>query len=429
MLIKFKNHLHPGQQEIWDEFIRTDKYKRAVVNTGRQVGKTTLAKRAALYWAIKHPGCEIGWICPENKHFLKVFIWLTTNLAPIIKRHDSIKNIIYFDNGSTMYFFSVDNYDAIRGNTFDYRIMDEFAFGRFGQPEAIDAYDATMVAKGKKDLLLSTPKGKNQHYDAFQYALTRDDEFTYEMKTADNPSVDKEYLRKKKLELPLSRFQQEYEGKFVDNGGEVFSGLKEVCSIASYPTSTPTNTYCTFGIDWGAKNDKSVLTIMDNNTCEVLKIKVSYHDQYPMIIADFVEELNKWNISAGYAEVNGVGQSAFDHFKLEYPYVEPFTMSQSSKQEIVTLLRTRIQEKEIKLPSRELEPELYNQLSDYEVYVSSNGKYSYGHPKGKHDDYVDSLMLASLALRDFSTPGLTVTDLGTGIYDIWDDIDDSGKLR
>ena len=59
--LEFATPLHPGQQEIWNalnEFGNDNKYRyrRIVANTGRQVGKTTLAKRVALHWAINCPG-------------------------------------------------------------------------------------------------------------------------------------------------------------------------------------------------------------------------------------------------------------------------------------------------------------------------------------------------------------------------------------
>ena len=410
----YKNQLHPGQQQIWNALLIHEdgnyKYKRVVANTGRQVGKTTLAKRYALNKAIKVDGCHIGWLTPENKHFIKVFEWFKGLGVDVIKRYDGIKNIIYFHNGSTISFYSVDNYEAIRGQSFDFRIMDEYAFGRFGQQEAISAYDATMIAKGKQELILSTPNGRNQHYDAYNRALQRDDEFAYAMKTEDNPMVDKQWLAQKKIDLPQRIYQQEYEGIFIESGGEVFTGIDEVATVSSW-TNQEANQHYVCGIDWGAKNDKSVLTIINRDTFTVVNIFTSYSDDYTVIGKQFASELLNYNIDTGYAETNGVGQSQFDHFKLEVPMIQPFNTSQKSKDDTVTYLRSLIQNKQIHLPTRELCPELYVELSDYEARVSSNGKYSYGHPKGKHDDYVDSLMFAVWALKPQFTPRSRTTKI------------------
>ena len=341
--------------------------------------------------------CEIGWLAPQTKHFNKVFQWYKAYLKNIA-RFDGINNVIYFQNGSVLYFYSMDNYDAIRGQTFDFRIMDEFAFGRFGEPAAIEAYDATFIAKGKQELILSTPKGKNQHYRAYLEACEADNEFAYEMKTADNPMVDKKWLRQKSIDLPRAMFQQEYEGKFIESGGEVFTGLDNACILTEYARQQPNCRYV-FGVDWGAKNDKSVLTIIEEDSGDVAEIVYSYLTDYPAIIKQFSDVLSNYNLISGYAETNGVGQAAFDYFKRLVPMARPFNMSQKTKSDGVQYLRTNIQTERIKLPERHLCPELYNELSDYEVKVSLNGSYSYSHPKGKHDDYVDSLMMANLALR------------------------------
>lgn len=397
--------LHPGQQHIWDTFVNKDvtDVTRCVVNTGRQVGKTTLAKLSALQWMIDYPGCEVGWLTPENKHFLKVIEWFKMLPKQFIKKVDSIKNVVYMANGSVIYFYSVDNYEAIRGQTFEFRIMDEFAFGRFSQPEAIAAYDPTFVAKGIKDLILSTPLGKNQHYAAFQNAEKRDDEMVYQMKTEDNPMIDKKYLRKRKLELTDSQYKQEYEGVFNEGGGEVFTGIDQVCVLDDYTINEANHRYG-FGVDWASKNDSSVLTIIDLDDGKVVSIKNSYADNYNVIVNEFAAVLSNYNIETGYAELNGVGQPAYDMLRSVVPQTIGFTMSQSSKQELVSLTRTKIQNKEVLLPSRELCPQLYNELSDYQQRVSANGAYSYSHPKGKHDDYVDSFMLAVYSLREQFKP-------------------------
>jgi len=48
------------------------------------------------------------------------------------------------------------------------------------------------------------------------------------------------------------------------------------------------------------------------------------------------------------------------------------------------------------LPSKNLLPECYNELSAYTYKVNTNGKLSFSHPSGAHDDIVDALWLANL---------------------------------
>jgi hypothetical protein len=56
-----------------------------------------------------------------------------------------------------------------------------------------------------------------------------------------------------------------------------------------------------------------------------------------------------------------------------------------------------IQNGSLELPSKELFPILYNELSSFTYKVNPNGTIQFGHPSGGHDDTVISLALANLA--------------------------------
>lgn len=405
MNIDLDVQLTKPQKYVWDSFVRLDSpLVRCVINTGRQVGKTTLGKLAVLYWALESKKCEIGYLTPENKHFLKVLEWFKHMPKDIVKRVDSIRNVVYFNNGSTLYFYSVDNYEAIRGQTFHFRIMDEFAFGRFGQQEAIAAYDPTFGVNGIKDLILSTPKGKNQHYKAFQRAQGQPDEMSYYLTTEQAGIYPQDKIEKSRQELPAEMFQQEYEGRFISSGGEVFSNIDANAIVSDWEHPNPMMRYVA-GIDWASKSDKSVLHIINIDTGETSSITTIYGTNYPTIIKEFVEDLELWNVVGLYAETNGVGQATFDYLVQAFPKADPFNMSQSSKEELVTLTRSYLQQGDIKIPTQALYPDLFNQLSDYTMRISDNGRFSYSHPKGGKDDEVDAFMMACKAYRDFKYGG------------------------
>jgi hypothetical protein len=54
----------------------------------------------------------------------------------------------------------------------------------------------------------------------------------------------------------------------------------------------------------------------------------------------------------------------------------------------------------IELPTKELEPEVYKELSLYTYKLSNNGKLSFTHQNGLHDDIVDAIMLANKARNE-----------------------------
>ena len=77
--------------------------------------------------------------------------------------------------------------------------------------------------------------------------------------------------------------------------------------------------------------------------------------------------------------------------------LQPFTMTQDSKTQIVRSLIQSIEEMSVELPSKEFYPNLYKEMSLYSYRMGQNGKLSFGHPSGMHDDEVDSLMFANYA--------------------------------
>lgn len=429
--LTYPTPLHSGQQDLWDQFIGNDEIVEASVNCGRRWGKTIFGKRCGVHWLFQpNDPVEVGWIAPETSNFTKVFRWFQSRFEKVIEKASAKDYYIKFKNGSELSFWSVKNHQAIRGQGFDYAILDEYAWGYFSDPDAIDSYEPALT-ECRKILKISTPAGKNVHYNDFQRAQLAINKIAYKAPSSSNPHLNKEYLAEKQRVLPQSRWAQEYLGEFLEGGGEVFTDLNSVCSINQYDLPNSNHRYV-YAIDWASKNDQSVLTIINLDTSTVDMIVSNYSNSYPEITSEFVKVLNRYNIVGGYVELNGVGMAQFDYFRQAFPLVEGFTMSQGSKEEIVTLLRTRIQEREITLPSEELCPELYQQLSDYECKTSLNGRYSYSHPKGKHDDYVDSLMIASLAMRDYgSGMNIAINPWETTFYDpddLFDDVDERGNL-
>jgi ABC-type polar amino acid transport system ATPase subunit len=80
--------------------------------------------------------------------------------------------------------------------------------------------------------------------------------------------------------------------------------------------------------------------------------------------------------------------------------IRGFTTTQDSKTTIVRTLISDLEASIIELPTKELEPEVYKELSLYTYKLSNNGKLSFTHQNGLHDDIVDALMLANKARNE-----------------------------
>jgi hypothetical protein len=102
----------------------------------------------------------------------------------------------------------------------------------------------------------------------------------------------------------------------------------------------------------------------------------------------------------GFCETNGIGLAMYELLKPHIRKLMPFTTTQDSKTKGVRKLIYDIQEGKVELPSKNLMPEVFNEMSAYTFKYAANGNISFTHPNGMHDDVVDGIMLANLARNE-----------------------------
>jgi hypothetical protein len=320
---------HPKQREI-HEALETD-IKYCIVSIGRQFGKTLFAENQAAKWGLENKNWKVGWISPTYKQAKKVFKEIAKALANCIyvigvNRGDLV---IEFNNGSVIQFYSAEAYDSIRGETFDALICDEFAFFK---PEAWnEVLKATVLVRGKKVLILSTPKGKNQFYNLFNLAEHNSNYISFRGSSYDNPFIDPEEIREAERNLPDHVFKQEYLAEFLDNGSSVFRNIKECINKSSQ------NANLFAGIDLGRSDDYTVLTICDSNNIEVYSERWR-HMEWSSIINNIVTQLNKFRPNT-LVESNGAQDAIFEQIRNKVAYnknsIQPFVTTSKSKQNII----------------------------------------------------------------------------------------------
>lgn len=388
---------HPKQREI-HEALETD-IKYCIVSIGRQFGKTLFAENQAAKWGLENKNWKVGWISPTYKQAKKVFKEITKALANCIyvigvNRGDLV---IEFNNGSIIQFYSAEAYDSIRGETFDALICDEFAFFK---PEAWnEVLKATVLVRGKKVLILSTPKGKNQFYNLFNLAEHNSNYISFRGSSYDNPFIDPEEIREAERNLPDHVFKQEYLAEFLDNGSSVFRNIQE-CIKSSNNTS---NLYA--GIDLGRSDDYTVLTIVDNNNIEVYSERWR-HMEWSSIINNIVEQLNKFRPNT-LVESNGAQDAIFEQIRNKVAYnknsIQPFVTTSKSKQNIVEDLIVKFENKDIGIIGYDW------QVNELEVftyeYNLKTRAIKYSAPVGLHDDYVMSRAITNHALKTMKASG------------------------
>jgi phage FluMu gp28-like protein len=398
---------HKKQQELIDLCLdNTTKY--IIASVGRQWGKSFLAMNVLLKWALEDNGSISMWLAPIYGQSKKVFQELSNLLAntTLTKSINKSELTITFINGSIIYFRSAEREDNLRGNTLDYLVVDEAAYIK--DTVWSQVLRATVLVKGKKILFLSTPRGRNWFYEM---ALRGDSEDypqykTYKGSSFDSPYISEDELNEAKMSLPESIYRQEILAEFLEGSGEVFGSLKNCCVLPHYPNYDPSKKYYA-GLDFGRQNDYTVLLIL-NSEGEVVDFYRERQKSWDIIISEVVVKLKKWR-PVCFAEVNSIGDVLYEQIKKQYPSVQPFITNNESKQNLIEDLIMGMNEGKLKLPTQELNTDLYKELSVFTYeYSPKSRKVKYGSPNGFHDDTVISLALSYHSFKKKATYGTYV---------------------
>lgn len=385
---------HDKQREIHNS-IRYEDYKYYVLNIGRQFGKTMLGINSMLDWSINDKGCHIAWVTPIYKQGKKVFDEMekATSKSGLFDFNRSDLTIKGF--GSTISFFSGERPDNIRGNTFDYLIVDEFAFTRSELWDEV--LSATVLVKGKKVIFISTPKGKN-HFYKLSLQHNYDNRYKYFHFTSyDNPMINPMDLEERKRSLPSHVFSQEYLAEFVDNASGLFKNVRECIN------NKPTKTDLLFGgLDIGRADDYTVLTIVNRNN-EQIFIERWRQDDWTNIINKVATIIKEYKCKT-YVEVNNQGDVFYEMLKKQCGnLIEPYITSSKTKPIMIEDLAILFEQKEISILDEQY---LIDELEAFTyLYNEKTRNVQYSAPQGVHDDSVISLALATQSRKDLMSKG------------------------
>jgi hypothetical protein len=384
-------------QEIIHKAINEGSAKYYPLCFGRQWGKSMLAENQTYYWLFNDSGCKVAWVAPIYKQSKKVFDEMVEAFAGtgLIKSNASELTITV--GKSVLQFFSAERYDNIRGFTFDYLICDEFAF--MDSEAWTEVLRATVLVKGKKVLLISTPKGKNHFYRIFQLAQDNPQYQSFSMSSYDNPLIDPKEIDDARLTLPEHIFRQEYLAEFIDDAGAVFRNIKDSIRVAD---KTPK---LFFAIDLGRADDYTVLTIINERNEEVFCQRWR-HTEWSIIVNECVNVLNVYK-PKGYVESNGAQDAIYEMIRNKVTYgksnIEPFVTTSKNKQTIIEDLIVAFEEKSIGILGHDF------QMHELEVftyeYNLKTRNIRYSAPVGLHDDYVMSRAMAHHALKEMRARG------------------------
>jgi len=382
------------QREIHSKLYEEDIFGVVVV-CGRQVGKTLLGINQAIKWALEKKNQTIMFVLPTDSQANKVYKQIIDAIitAPVITSYkgQSGSAEIIFSNGSKILFRSALQENSLRGYSNDYLIIDEAAFIDENIVNMI--LIPTLTVKGKKMLILSTPKGKNWLYKFFNKGILDHSWSSFKFTSYDSPYVNKKFLDEQKLSLPDEIFAQEYLAEFVDKAN-IFKNLDDIMTMTEIPIS---NEKPFIGVDLGMNEDYSVATVINskNEVIDILRFTKVSASELKNRLLNFFEKHQPQNIVI---ENNGLGiPIVSDLLETKWGgYITPFTTTPKSKHEIIQNLIRLFNNKNIKLP---VDDDLRLELENFIFVMTESGNIKYQASSGIHDDMVMSLAFSVEALN------------------------------
>ena len=379
-----------------------------VVCAGRRCGKTETAKYEMSKTLIKYGG-SVTYVCPTYKMADEIWNFYSTALKPLATKHGSISaqhKIIRLPNGGTFKMLSADNIgDGFRGFSNDLIVIDEAAIIPNLANMFFTSAMPTLADRKGKAIIISTPRGRNDFYELWRMGAPEFKQYeeykkfkdysSWRFRTADNPYIDPTEIEMAKATMPERYFLQEYMGEFLLDGGEFFRRIEDASSILP---KTPYRGNFVFGIDFGKKNDYTVISIIDcDQNCQVAYHRFNKID-WIWQREKIIEISNQWKPYTILAEENNMGDANIEILEEAGLPIERFYTHSRSKPRIIENLSVDLENLDLLILDDPLQKQ---ELQAFQMTITASGNYQFKAAAGFHDDTVMALALANEARREF----------------------------
>lgn len=387
--------------------------KRVIVLSSRQKGKSFMIANLLLFYALNNNKTKNYCVSPTLKQSKAIYntIYDAIEGSGIVKKANAADYEIKFINGSSIYFKSAEQGEALRGYTADFLCIDECCFI---SDDVFYTIAPWVDAKQAPVLMVSTPFVKEGFFwNFYNYGLEKQNN-TVTINWSDiiyKESIEKilphEKLEEYRRVLPKNQFKTEYLGEWLDNEGVVFDNFKNCVKHNDINTFEQ----LFVGIDWasGVESDETVISIL-NSKGEQLFIDGFNNLNTTQTIERVMNVINKHihQIVSITSETNSIGRQFTDLLIERLPQnqrhkVQGFTTTNTSKSELVNDLQVAFQENKITILEEEKQ---LRQLSVFSAeYNPKTKNVSYNAPRGLHDDRVMALMLSYRGYKNKQTTG------------------------
>lgn len=252
--------LHPAQINI-----ARDRHRFRVVNCGRRFGKTTLAVEE-LKGKMVYSQKRCAYIAPTYQQARDI-AWasLKKELAPITKNvNESRLELITHTrdgNESILFLRAWEAIETLRGQAFDFIVVDEVASMRNFWSAWYEVIRPTLLDSGGEVMFISTPKGFNHFYDLFNMEAKDKDFKSFHYTTYDNPFIPREEIEKIKAEQTEDQFAQESLADFRKTEGLVYKEFDRKVHLYGDEEGPKKIVERIAGIDFGFNHPAAVIHI------------------------------------------------------------------------------------------------------------------------------------------------------------------------
>jgi phage terminase large subunit-like protein len=375
--------LHTGQRPIAGHPARF-----RVLGCGRRWGKTRLG--AALCIAEALEGRRAWWVAPSYP-VANVGWRLIRRMGVQIPGADirQVDRLITMPTGGEVQVRSADNPDSLRGEGLDFVVLDECAFIK--EDAWLEAIRPALSDREGRAMFISTPKGRNWFWRAFQQGLDpkQTEWASWQLPTSDNPHINPAEIEAARHGLPERVFRQEYLAEFLEDAGGVFRRVMEAATAVS--AQPETGRQYVFGVDWGQSNDFTVIAVMDTKSKAMCHLDRFNQIDYAVQRGRLMALYEQYRPVQVIAETNAMGQPIIEELQRQGAPISPFTTTNATKTAAIDALALAFEQGTITILP---DPVLIGELQAYEQDKLPSGLRRFGAPQGMHDDTVMALAMA-----------------------------------
>ena len=396
-------HLRPSGLNQYQLEVLRDPHRFKVLVWHRRAGKTTVSMahlimqsqlRVGVYWHVFPTYAEA-----------KEAIWrdpnMLFNIIPewLIAKKNENELVVQFTNKSILHLKGADQPDTFRGSGPYGVVWDEF------QKQKVEAWhivSKALARNGGWSMFVGTPAGRNHLYDFYlrgqnpKYKQWK----SWYMKASQSQLIATDELEREWEERLSDEFyNQEWEVAWLEGIGQVFKGVKEICTAIPKPPDKEHLYVC--GVDLAKHEDWTVITVFDRtDNTQVYQERFQRID-WPLQKERIKEISFHYNHAICAVDATGIGDPIVDDLGRMGVAINPIKITEPLNREMIQKLSMWIQQRRLALLPLE---ETLEEFENFAYKRGHTGKYRYEAPSGKHDDIVISVALAILELNPVINP-------------------------